>query len=83
MGLFQGDLINVPFANKEPGNLSFNKISSGFKMQEPVRLLYLSSCSKEILYIPLHKANSHDTLCPYETMCVGGWEYSAMVILVD
>uniref|UniRef100_A0A8V1A686 Uncharacterized protein n=1 Tax=Gallus gallus TaxID=9031 RepID=A0A8V1A686_CHICK len=27
MGLFQGDLINVLFTNKEPGNLSLNKIS--------------------------------------------------------
>ncbi|CAN0084380.1 unnamed protein product, partial [Bubo scandiacus] len=28
MGLFQGDLINVLFTNKEPSNLSLNKISS-------------------------------------------------------
>uniref|UniRef100_A0A8C9ET03 Uncharacterized protein n=1 Tax=Pavo cristatus TaxID=9049 RepID=A0A8C9ET03_PAVCR len=27
MGLFQGDLINVLFTNKEPSNLSLNKIS--------------------------------------------------------
>lgn len=51
MGLFQGDLINVPFANKGPSNLSLNKISSGVKTQEAVRVMYLSFCSKGIHWL--------------------------------
>uniref|UniRef100_A0A8B9DVC1 Uncharacterized protein n=1 Tax=Anser cygnoides TaxID=8845 RepID=A0A8B9DVC1_ANSCY len=53
MGLFQGDLINVLFTNKEPSNLSLNKISVGVIMQQAARAIYPSFCSKEINYLLL------------------------------
>lgn len=53
MGLFQGDLINVLFTNKEPSNLSLNKISMGVIMQETSRAIYSRFCPKEINYLLL------------------------------
>uniref|UniRef100_A0A8D0EVU3 Uncharacterized protein n=1 Tax=Strix occidentalis caurina TaxID=311401 RepID=A0A8D0EVU3_STROC len=53
MGLFQGDLINVLFTNKEPSNLSLNKISVRVIMQKDARVIYSSFCSTEINYLLL------------------------------
>lgn len=47
MGLFQGDLINVLFPNKEPRNLSLNKISVEVSMQKAARVIYSWVCSTE------------------------------------
>uniref|UniRef100_A0A8C0H8M5 Uncharacterized protein n=1 Tax=Chelonoidis abingdonii TaxID=106734 RepID=A0A8C0H8M5_CHEAB len=52
MGLFQGALINMLFANKEPSNLSF-KISVGVIMQQAVKRIYSAFCSKETNYLLL------------------------------
>lgn len=51
MGLFQEDLINVLFTNKEPSNLSLNKISVGVIMQKAARVIKIYS--KEINYLLL------------------------------
>lgn len=53
MGLFQGDLINVLFTNKEPSNLSLNKISMEVIMQEAARVIYSRFCPKEVSYLLL------------------------------
>lgn len=53
MGLFQGDLINVLFTNKEPSNLSLNKISMEVMMQEAARVIYSRFCPKEINHLLL------------------------------
>lgn len=53
MGLFQGDLINVLFTNREPSNLFLNKISVGVITQKAARVIYSSFCSKEINYLLL------------------------------
>lgn len=53
MGLFQGDLINALLTNKEPGNLSVNKISMGVIMQETARVIYSRFCPKEVNYLLL------------------------------
>uniref|UniRef100_A0A669PCE2 Uncharacterized protein n=1 Tax=Phasianus colchicus TaxID=9054 RepID=A0A669PCE2_PHACC len=53
MGLFQGDLINVLFTNKEPSNLSLNKISVGVIIQQAAMTIYSTFCSKEINYLLL------------------------------
>lgn len=51
MGLFQGDLIIVLFTNKEPSNLSLNKISVEVIMHKAARVIYSSFCSEEIHYL--------------------------------
>lgn len=53
MGLFQGYLINVLFTNKEPSNLSLNKISMGVIMQKSARVIYSRFCPKKISYLLL------------------------------
>lgn len=53
MGLFQGYLINVLFTNKEPSNLSLNKISMEVIMQKSVRVIYSRFCLKKISYLLL------------------------------
>lgn len=53
MGLFQGDLINVLFTNKEPSNFSVNKISVGVIMQQAAMAIYSTFCSKKINYLLL------------------------------
>lgn len=53
MGLFQGDLINVLFTNKEPSNPSLNKISVGVITQKAAWVIYRSFCSEEISYLLL------------------------------